>query len=241
MSVFRFKKFNIRNERSPMKVNTDGVLLGAAASLSKNIVSVVDIGTGTGTVALMVAQRLSEIGVEGFDILGIDIDAPSAEEASENFAVSPWAENLKAENVSLANLEKRDAMYDLIVSNPPYFDNSLKNPDERKNAARHTSEGGLSYRSLVHYAAQKLTSNGILSMILPYSEKQALLRYAVSFGLYPSKILSIRTTENKAPSRIIAEFSRKKVIYEEEQLTIYKDGAASEEYRSITNHFYINQ
>lgn len=241
MSIFRFKRFEIRNELSPMKVNTDGVLLGAAVSIRKDMKTVVDIGTGTGTVALMVAQRLSDAGAMDFSILGIDIDAPSAEEASENFAASPWGNNMKAEHAALSDLERRDSRFDLIVSNPPYFDKSLNNPDGRKNTARHTSEGGLSYRSLVVYASEKLTENGLLSIILPSSERMALLRYAASFGLYPSKILSIRTTEKKEPSRIIAEFSRKRVECSEEQLTIYSEGAASEEYRSLTKYFYINQ
>lgn len=241
MSVFRFKKFEIRNERSPMKVNTDGVLLGAAVTLTKDIKKAVDVGTGTGTVALMVAQRLSEMGMKDFSVLGVDIDSPSAEEASENFAASPWKGNLSAELAALSELERRDSLYDLIVSNPPYFDNSLHNPDERKNTARHTSEGGLSYRTLIEYASKKLTENGLLSMILPYSDRRAILRYAASFGLYPSRILSIRTTERKEPSRMIAEFSLKRADTLEEDLIIYKNGAASEEYRSITNQFYINQ
>lgn len=241
MSVFRFKKFEIQNERSPMKVNTDGVLLGAAVTLTKDIKKAVDVGTGTGTVALMVAQRLSEMGMKDFSILGVDIDSPSAEEASENFAASPWKGNLSAELAALSELERRDSLYDLIVSNPPYFDNSLHNPDERKNTARHTSEGGLSYRTLIEYASKKLTENGLLSMILPYSERRAILRYAASLGLYPTRILSIRTTERKEPSRMIAEFSLKRTDTLEEELIIYKNGAVSEEYRSITNQFYINQ
>lgn len=240
MSVFRFKKFEIRNERSPMKVNTDGVLLGAAVSLSKDMKKVVDVGTGTGTVALMVAQRLSEIGAKDFSILGVDIDSPSAEEAAENFSASPWKDNLTAEPASLSDLEKRDSHYDLIVSNPPYFDNSLHNPDERKNTARHTSEGGLSYRTLIVFASERLMEGGLLSMVLPFSEKRALLRYAAGFSLYPSRILCIRTTERKEPSRMIAEFTLKRTDTLEEELTIYKNGAASEEYRSITNQFYIN-
>lgn len=224
-----------------MKVNTDGVLLGADVRLSKKMKTIVDIGTGTGVIALMVAERLSDLGVDDFSILGVDIDAPSALEAAENFAASPWAKNLKAEKASLSDMEKRNALFDLIVSNPPYFDNSLHNPDGRKNAARHTSEGGLSYRTLVCYASEKLTADGLLSIILPYGEKTALLRYAGSFGLYPSRILCIKTTEKKEPSRMIAEFSRRRTGVMEEHLTLYKDGAASKEYRSITEQFYINQ
>jgi tRNA1(Val) A37 N6-methylase TrmN6 len=137
--LFQFKRFSLKNERSAMKVNTDGVLLGAAVELNpREGFRVLDAGTGTGVIALMVAQRLAET-VKDFSVRGIDIDAPSAEEAAENFAASPWAGHMEAEKLPL---RKCTGVYDLIVSNPPYYDDTLTNPDGRKNLARHAALAG---------------------------------------------------------------------------------------------------
>ena len=208
MSTFHFKHFDVRNDLSTMKVNTDGVLLGAAVPLSGDETRILDVGTGTGTIALMLAQRL--LGVERtlpvsskIQILGIDIDAPSVEEAAANFAASPWAECLRPELVPLQELD-RAPRWDLIVSNPPYYDNSLQAPDPRRNAARHTEVGqSLSYRDLVSFAAASLSAGGRLALILPSVEEMPLLRYAASFSLFPKRITSVRTTPSKAPSRMI--------------------------------------
>ncbi len=136
---FQFKRFSLKNERSAMKVNTDGVLLGAAVQLNpREGFRVLDAGTGTGVIALMVAQRLSGT-LRDFSIKGIDIDTPSAEEAAENFAASPWAGHMEAEKLPL---RKCSGIYDLIISNPPYYDDTLSNPDGRKNLARHAALAG---------------------------------------------------------------------------------------------------
>ena len=143
MGVFRFKHFNVVNERSAMKVNTDGVLLGASMTVMPGDRRMLDIGMGTGTIALMAAQRVLGIpGQAGNDwkdagndvvIDAIDIDEPSASEAAMNFDQSPWAESLKAHNMSLDQFAATTSeKYDLIFSNPPYFEDSLTAPDERK-------------------------------------------------------------------------------------------------------------
>ena len=144
-SVFRFKRFEVRNERSSMKVNTDGVLLGAAMGLDVSDRRLLDVGTGTGTIAL---------GAECV-IDAIDIDQASAEEAAENFSASPWPDMLRASHISLDGFAAACGDgFDLIFSNPPYFDGSLKNPDARKSAARHSLS--LSYRELIAFAADRL-------------------------------------------------------------------------------------
>ena len=285
MKVFRFKRFEVRNELAAQKVGTDAVLLGAALTLpdttpqiAGDVQHLLDIGTGTGVIALMVAQRLADrIKSQGmsaeapgkpsgtqphFKILAIDIDPAAASEATANFAASPWAPSLHAEALSLNDLEKKtrcvepampvlspftgedgpfagdtkaaescegrecrlaDALggqrpfpagpdetnpFAAIFSNPPYFEASLKAPDARRSTARHTDT--LSYREICAFAASHLTPDGILSLILPASEEQPLLRYAASFGLRPFCILRIRTTARKPASRIIAEFRRTK-------------------------------
>lgn len=238
MGVFRFKRFEVRNERSAMKVNTDGVLLGAAVTLSGSEKRVLDVGTGTGTIALMLAQRLSDMGADA-RITGIDIDAPSAEEAGENFAASPWAAALDARHVPMQQYD--GGPFDLIVSNPPYFDDSLQAPDARRNISRHSLEGAsLSYRELVAFAAERLGPDGRLAVILPADVEKTLRRTAVSFGLYPSRMLRVRTKATKAPSRIIVEFGREIVAPVEELLTIHEKERYSEEYLSMTDTFYIH-
>ena len=247
-----------------MKVNTDGVLLGAAMTLRPEDRCMLDIGTGTGTIALMAAQRVfggeipGKAGNDGEDtreesgvtkIDAIDIDEPSATEAAMNFANSPWAECLHAHNVSLDAFAAMDDVaesdespvqkYDLIFSNPPYFEDSLTAPDERKSTARHTSEG-LSYRDIFEFAKERLSENGRVSLVLPADQEAALCRYARMCGLHLFRILRVRTVPRKAPSRMIAEFSRQRCeTIKEELLTIQNEGQYTQEYLSLTHNFYM--
>ena len=257
MSVFRFKYFNVVNERSAMKVNTDGVLLGAAMSILPTDRRMLDIGTGTGTIALMAAQRA--LGIPGqagddevrsgddevravgdFMIDAIDIDEPSASEAAANFGESPWAEHLRAHNLSLQDFaDSEPDKYDLIFSNPPYFEDSCIAPDDRKSTARHTSVG-LSYRDIFEFASERLTDNGRVSLVLPADQEAALCRYARMCGLHLFRIMRIRTVERKAPIRIITEFSRQRCqTPADEMLTIMNEGKYTQEYLSLTKDFYL--
>lgn len=290
-SVFHFKRFDIRNERSGLKVGTDGVLLGACASIpcQNRKTSILDIGTGTGLIALMLAQRCTEQSrceeshirrnavdnadtenSEGISITGIDIDGRAAEEAAENFAASPWSGSLNALHLSLQDFESMEAQpgdskqeaqpgdskqdnqpgdskadnlpdeadrWDLIVSNPPFFENSLKAPDSQRSNARHTDT--LSYRDIVAYASRHLHPEGLLAMILPSSEEMAVTRYSASFGLYPSRILSIRTTAAKAPKRMIIELSANRRAPRREELIMMDGGAYTAEFKALTAEFYL--
>ena len=220
-----------------MKVNTDGVLLGAAMTLNGTERNLLDVGTGTGVIALMAAQRLESTGAHEFTVCAIDIDSPSAEEASLNFRNSPWADHLEISNTSLQAYEP-DKDFDLIFSNPPYFDNSLENPDRRKTEARHTES--LSYREICSFSSNHLSEDGRLAIILPSEEKDKLFREGRSYGLFPCRLVLIRTTEKKKPRRIIAEFSRKRTGgIETTTLTIQKDGKYTDEYQELTGSFYI--
>ena len=250
MSVFRFKYFNVVNERSAMKVNTDGVLLGAVMTILPADRRLLDIGTGTGTIALMAAQRALGIpGQAGDDEMGagddvmidaIDVDEPSASEAAANFCESPWAEHLRAHNLSLQDFaDSEPCKYDLIFSNPPYFEDSCIAPDERKSTARHTSVG-LSYRDIFEFASERLAENGRVSLVLPADQEAALCRHARMCGLHLFRIVRIRTVERKAPMRIITEFSRQRCqTPAEEMLTIMNEGKYTQEYLSLTKDFYL--
>lgn len=248
MAVFRFKQFSVSNERAAMKLGTDSVLLGALASMPITPLRALDVGTGTGVVALMLAQRLDDFFKQDSESKGysdekqayvvdaIDIDEPSVQEASLNFKNSPWADSLRAYHYDLKEWEA-DKPYDLIVSNPPFFDSSLLNPQERKSLARHTLS--LSYRDLCAYAQQNLAPEGVLSMILPCEVEKDLIRTAVSFSLYPQSIIRIRTTQKKPPKRIVANFSRSKVECEYKELIMQEAGEYTEQYKSLMKDFLI--
>lgn len=250
MGVFRFKEFEVVNERSAMKVNTDGVLLGAAMTILPSDRTMLDVGTGTGTIALMAAQRASSAiqnpsfvilnEVKNLRIDAIDIDEASASEASANFINSPWSPTLRAHHLPLEEFAtSTETVYDLIFSNPPYFEDSLTAPDERKSTARHTSDG-LSYRDIFEFAKDRLSENGRVSLVLPADQEAALTRYARMCGLYLFRILRVRTVPRKAPSRIIAEFSRKRCMeLSEGLLTIQDEGKYTQEYLSLTRDFYL--
>ena len=246
MSIFRFKQFEVVNERSAMKVNTDGVLLGAAMTLTRQDRLMLDVGTGTGTIALMAAQRLSALSEctssNDFRVDAIDIDEPSASEAAVNFGNSPWNANLRALNLSLADYTAslpEDLRFDLIFSNPPYFEDSLTAPDERKSAARHTSDG-LSYRDIFDFAAPRLTDNGRVALVLPADQEHGLTRYGRMCGLHLYRILRIRTVPRKAPIRIVAEFSCHRPAHTDDSvLTIQNEGKYTQEYLSLTKDFYL--
>ena len=246
MNVFHFKRFDVINERSAMKVNTDGVLLGASMSISEKDYRMLDVGTGTGTIALMAAQRAFSLyeecgnGTADLHIDAIDLDEASAVEAAGNFCNSPWKSCLHAHHCSLDEFAAScKETYDLIFSNPPYFDDSLLAPEQRRSDARHTSTG-LSYRELLEFAAVRLSENGHIAMVLPSDTEAALCRHARMCGLHLFRILRIRTVPRKAPSRIIAEFSRNRCEMPSESiLTIQNEGKYTQEYLSLTRDFYL--
>lgn len=230
MGVFRFKQFSVCQDNSALKVGTDAVVLGAVMTIAPSDSRMLDIGTGTGVIALMAAQRSEAV------IDAIDIDAPSAREAAQNFAASPWAERLHSHCAALGDY-KPDGEFDLIFSNPPYYDNSLTNPDARETIARHIES--LSYRDICSFASDYLADKGRLSLILPSESERSLLRTAASFGLFPFRTIRIKTTETKAPKRIIVEFSRSRQSTIETVLTLQSGSERSAEYSELTEEFYL--
>ena len=250
MSVFRFKKFDVINEQSPMKVNTDGVLLGAAVSLPQSPdASILDVGTGTGTIALMLAQRMYQQYGEAslINITGLEIDQLASNEANINFRNSLWRKNLKAVCSSLQNYSPENK-FDLIISNPPYYDNSLTAPEVRRNLSRHTvsperenhAEAALSYRLLMTFASKYLNDNGSLAIILPAEAEKEALRFGRTCGLFPSKILRIRTVSSKPPRRIIIEAQKSAELEISQTITILHQGQYTPTYISLLKDFYLN-
>lgn len=244
--VFHFQHFDVRHERSAMKVNTDAVLLGTLLTLpsmselaaegsacvsteSPACVSaespcrpcrVLDVGTGTGVIALILAQRLAADSAPAADsahadqafaasvpveIVGIDIDLPSAKEAAENFAASPWSSCLSARPLALQQMPAGEK-WDLICSNPPYFESSLKNPDVRLSQARHTDQ--LSYVDIFSYASEHLKEGGTLAFVLPYDLREKMIQDGEKCGFFLSREILIKSTACKFPKRFVSEWKQ---------------------------------
>ncbi len=224
-SYFRFKNFEIHQDRCAMKVGTDGVLLGSWIQPEKNIKHILDIGTGTGLLALMLAQK------SGAMIDAIDIDESSVKQASENFSNSPWPERLKAIHCSLQQFSISAAgKYDLIVSNPPYFSDSYKTADSPRTLARH-SDKSLSFEALI---------DGAFYLILPLKEGELFENSASAKGLFANRITSVFTRRGKPTKRLLMSFQ----FLREEKITGElviqdDDGGFSEDYRKLTEEFYL--
>ena len=236
--MFRFKQFTIRDESCGMKVGTDGVLLGAWTPLPEPCRRVLDIGTGSGLIALMLAQRLPSS-----TVLAIDVDEAAVAQAAENFQSSPWAERLQAEHVALQDLQAEP--FDLIVSNPPYFVDSLKNPDAQRRAARHTDS--LSYEQLQSCSAQLLTEGGTLAVILPAEAETPFLALAGQQGLTPYKITRVHTRANKPAKRVLLALRKQRIspislISPISSLLVLQDESGaprSAAYEELCREFYL--
>lgn len=215
-----------------MKVGTDGVLLGAWATVSPEDRRALDVGTGTGLIALMLAQRSA---ASGMNILGIDIDAAAAGEAAANFAASPWADRLTAFPASLhafvAKWEQN--IFDLIVSNPPFFAADVAAPDARRSAARQC--GSLPPSELLAAARLLLSPSGRLAVIYPPEEAAAFCLEAESAGLYLSRQTRVITTPGQPPKRLLMEFTRTPGLPHFDDLIL--DSPAC---RNLTADFYLD-
>lgn len=229
-SYFNFRQFTIYQDSCAFKVGTDGVLLGASAEVS-SAKKILDIGTGTGLIAIMAAQRSSAT------IIAIEPDRESFIQACLNVRNSPWSERITVENVSLQKFET-DSHYDLILSNPPFFSDSLRNPDPVKAASRHNLN--LSNDDLLSGVRRLLTENGIFQVIMPYSEGTILIAEAADYGLYCNALLKIRPLPTSEIRRLIITFSGKRKKPSEKILTIEHGGRHefTEEYINLTREFY---
>jgi tRNA1Val (adenine37-N6)-methyltransferase len=230
---FSFKQFTINQEKAAFKVGTDGVLLGAASDVV-GVKKILEIGTGTGLIALMLAQR-SEA-----EIVALEPDYESYKQACENINLSKWNSRIKVVNSDLQNYIPEAEKFNLIVTNPPYFSDSLKNPDPRKSSTRHNDS--LTSVELLMGANRLIQENGKLQLILPYVEGNIFITEAVNYGFYCNSILKIRPLPDSEIRRLILTFSRKKTLPTEKFLTIEKGKRHefTEEYINLTREFYLN-
>ena len=230
---FQFKQFMVNHEHCAMKVGTDGTLLGAWAEAPTGTARILDIGTGTGLIALMMAQRFPEA-----KIIGIDIDPDAVNQARENVADSPFADRIMINREDATKFEDKEG-FDAIVSNPPYFVDSLTCPREQRTMARHAVS--LNYKTLMHTANKLLKNDGILSIVIPTENIDDIQSLAAFEGLFVTRICKIKTTPNKMPKRQLVEIRKNpldRIDYREEILED-NPGHRSEWYHILTKDFYI--
>jgi tRNA1Val (adenine37-N6)-methyltransferase len=230
---FKFKQFLINQGKTAFKVGTDGVLLGAWSDV-KGVKKILDIGTGTGLIALMLAQRCDAY------IIAIEPDSDSYNQAVGNVMNSRWSERIRVENTDFQSFYPRySETFDLIITNPPFFSNSLKNPDIRKSNTRHAEL--LSPDDILTGTSQLLSEKGKLRLILPYTEGNLFIVEASSYGLYCNNILKVKTHPSSPVRRLLLEFEKIKIPLTEKFLTIEcgKRHDYSDEYIDLTKDFYL--
>ena len=219
--MFRFKRFTVRQDLCALKVGMDGVMLGSWAQGGKRIL---DIGTGTGLLALMMAQRYPNA-----DVVAIDIDEGAIEQARINVANSSFSSRI---TIKKESVQQHEGVYDAIVCNPPYFSDSLKAPDQQRNIARHTDT--LTYAELMQAAYRMLSDEGEFSVVVPFDYKQKMEDEATFVGFFPHHILGIRTVEKKPSKRYLLSFIKHPIEKDFNIITVGDD-----EYQKMTENFYL--
>lgn len=235
-STFAFKKFSIKQDHCAMKVGTDAVLLGAWVK-TYGVRKILDIGTGTGVIALMLAQK------SGARIDAIEIDAEAANEAAQNVSESPWPDRVRVIHTSLQDFNpNHDEKYDLIVSNPPYFIDSLPPSGSARTAARHAIH--LPFEDLLNGVLRLLSREGKFCVILPVKEAEQFKMLAQPQGLFLNRLTRVKTTPEKTEKRWLMQFAyTAKPAVSDSTLILEKDKnvrhSYTEEYREMTKDYYI--
>jgi tRNA1Val (adenine37-N6)-methyltransferase len=229
---FQFKQFTITQDLCAMKVGTDGVLLGAWTRVIEE--QILDIGSGTGLITLMLAQRTKRAQIDA-----IDINQNAFLQTSQNIKKSPWGNRINPIQTSLQEFDI-SYKYDLIISNPPFFANSTKAPQKDRNIARHTDH--LPYMDLIRSVTQLLKDDGIFSVILPFETSQLFINEAEGEGLYLNRKCLVKQNPSKLPKRVLMEFSFNSNELNESELTIEteKRHHYTKEYIILTQDFYLN-
>jgi tRNA1Val (adenine37-N6)-methyltransferase len=232
MAVFNFKKFAVCDDGSTMKVGTDAVLLGAWVKVD-GAATLLDIGTGSGLIALMLAQRSDEKAI----IDAVELQADAAAQAAVNVANSPWPGKVIVHNARIQEYRPQ-VRYNVIVSNPPYFTNSLRPPSLDRTRARH--DAALTPQELSLSAASLLSTEGAFSLILPLSESDSFVMCAVRNNLFLARMTRFFSRHGKAQERALMEFRRQPSSLQEDSLVLYKSGTKwTDKYWELTNDFYL--
>jgi tRNA1Val (adenine37-N6)-methyltransferase len=232
---FQFKQFAVDHSLSTHKVGTDGVLLGAWVNVSKHDRHILDVGTGSGLIALMLAQRTAP----DTHIDAVEIDAANAKQAAQNVRNSPWPEKIIIHTQAIQQYF-REKKYDLIVSNPPFFVNSLLPPDKRRSNARHGEL--LSFEDLLDSVTRLLKKDGRFCVILPLAEGNIFTGLATKHHLFAYRETAFRSRTDKPVERLLLEFSFVEDTKSETEIILYRhDGKWSEDYINLTGEFYLSR
>lgn len=230
--VFRFKQFNILNDKTAMKVGTDGVLLGAWCDVT-GALRVLDVGTGCGLIALMVAQHNQDA-----TVTAIDIDQDAICEAEVNIANSPWSNRIEALCADFNDFVAQDK-FDLIVSNPPFFTENVMAPDRSRNLARHSVS--LTMEQLIAQSKSLLAENGRLAFISPVEQELYIRTCVLKSAMSINRLAKVVPVEGGAPKRLMWELVKDTVETIEDQITIkLADGSYTQQYIKLTRDFYLN-
>lgn len=231
--MFAFKQFAVCQDRCAMKVGTDGVLLGAWAKVEE-CQRILDVGTGTGLIALMAAQRSQA------HVTAIDLDEGAVAQAQENVAASPWKQRIRVVAMDMRNmeLEEHEAPFDALLCNPPFFENSLKCPDAARTMARHTDT--LSFDELARSAARLLAPHGELSVVIPYDRATDMTVSAACYGLFVSRKTVVYGVEGARPKRVLMAFTREGGACTPDTLIIRdREHHYTPGYVDLVNPFYL--
>jgi tRNA1Val (adenine37-N6)-methyltransferase len=231
-TTFRFRQFTIHQDKCAMKVGTDAVLLGAWVNPNGSH-KILDIGTGTGIIALMIAQKSKGI------IHAVDIDEGSYLQSRENFRISPWFDRLLPFHISFQDFSATAVTrYDLIVSNPPYFHHASKPQQELRSQARHHDQ--LTFEDLILGTKKILSQDGKLCVILPIREGMEFMDLAMRNGLFCQRMLKVKTKQDKPEKRVLMEFTQRFGVMEESSIVIHDAiDQFSVEYRKMTGEYYL--
>lgn len=226
---FRFKQFEVFHDRCGMKVGTDGVLLGAWVQ-PRQAGRILDVGTGSGLIALILAQHSQA------EVVGVEFDREAALQAAENVRNAPWSNRMRIVQADFKTFQ--DQPFDLIVSNPPFFQKALRAPEASRNLARH--DVTLSYAELVTHSAELLTETGRLAVVLPFESAADFIRLCAAEELHPARRCDVSTLQGQAPKRVMMEFGRQVVDTEYGSLAVgVKGNIRSEAYSDLTSDLYL--
>ena len=234
---FYFKEFTINQDKTAMKVGTDAVLLGAWCSLETNPDTILDVGSGTGLISLMMAQRSDAETIDA-----VEIDPNAYEQSVANFEKSDWSDRLFCYHSSFQDfseeMKEEDEEYDLIISNPPFYNDNFETNDTSRNTARFTS--ALSFKELLESTSKILSDSGIFTIIIPFKEQTVFVSLAAKYRLFLNRVCSVRGTENSEIKRSMLEFSFYQKEVEETTLVIEKARHKyTQEYINLTKDFYL--
>ena len=235
MSKFQFKQFAVNQDQCAMKIGTDGVLLGAWVPIDTHPNSILDIGTGTGIIALMLAQRC-----DAQQIDALEIDENAYEQAVDNFESSPWSDRLFCFHAGLDEfVEEPEDEYDLIVSNPPFYVEDYRSDNAQRDLARF--QEAMPFEDLVEAAALLLSENGVFAVIIPFKEEENFLELAKEYELFPIKITRVKGTHETQIVRSLLAFRRYElaVLTADELVIEINRHEYTDDYIALTKDFYL--